>query len=58
LGIWSSGDAALTETQMLLSAQQVSGSWRYERLEGASHWMQLDQPQRLNRLLLDFLVES
>lgn len=58
LGIWSSGDAALTETQMLLSAQQVSGSWCYERLEGASHWMQLDQPQRLNRLLLDFLVES
>ena len=56
LGIWSSGDAYLTEAQMLRSAACVSGSWRYERVEGASHWMQLDQPERLNSLLLSFLV--
>jgi pimeloyl-ACP methyl ester carboxylesterase len=55
LGIWSSGDAYLTETQMLLSAQHVSGGWSYERIEGASHWMQLDHPEKLNRLLLNFL---
>ena len=26
-----------------------------ERIEGASHWMQLDQPKRVNQLLLNFL---
>jgi pimeloyl-ACP methyl ester carboxylesterase len=55
MGIWSSGDAYLTEAQMAGSAAFVEGSWRYERLEDASHWLQLDQPQRVNELLLDFL---
>ena len=56
LGLWSSGDAYLTETQMVGSAPWVEGTWRYERVEGASHWMQLDRPQHINRLLLDFLT--
>lgn len=34
LGVWSSGDFALTETQMLRSVENVAGSWRYERLDG------------------------
>ena len=55
LGLWSTGDAYLTEAQMIGSAPFVSGPWRYERVEGASHWMQLDRPDHLNRLLLDFL---
>src|SRR2546422_4041399 len=54
LGIWSSGDLYLTEEAMTRSAQRVQGSWRYERFDG-SHWVPLDQPDRLNRLLLDFL---
>ncbi len=40
---------------MLRSAEQVTGPWRYERVEDASHWMQLDQPERVNALLFDFL---
>ena len=55
LGIWSSGDAYLTEAQMTGSAAYVSGPWRYQRLEGASHWLQLDRPDQLNRLVLEFL---
>ena len=55
LGVWSSGDFALTERQMTDSVQNVSGSWRYERLEGPGHWMQLEAPNEVNRLLLDFL---
>ena len=55
LGVWSSADAYLTEQQMLGSGEHVTGPWRYERIEGASHWLQLDQPERLNRLLIDFL---
>jgi pimeloyl-ACP methyl ester carboxylesterase len=54
-GIWSSGDRFLTENQMRDSRQYVDGPWRYTRLEGGNHWMQLDVPDRLNPLLLDFL---
>jgi pimeloyl-ACP methyl ester carboxylesterase len=55
MGLWSSGDIALTERQMTDSAQSVAGAWRYERLDGPGHWMQLEAPGDVNRLLLDFL---
>jgi pimeloyl-ACP methyl ester carboxylesterase len=55
LGLWSSGDRYLTEDRMVHSADHVTGPWRYARIEGASHWMQLDAPQRVNDLLLEFL---
>jgi pimeloyl-ACP methyl ester carboxylesterase len=54
--VWSTGDAYLTEQQMIRSSEHVTGRWQYERMEDASHWMQLDQPERLNRLLIDFLT--
>jgi pimeloyl-ACP methyl ester carboxylesterase len=56
LGIWSSGDRYLLEDGMLRSAEHVTGPWRYERVEGASHWLQLDEPERVNELLLEFLA--
>jgi pimeloyl-ACP methyl ester carboxylesterase len=56
LGVWSSGDMALTESQMTRSAQFVTGPWRYERIEGCGHWVPLDAAERLNPLLLDFLA--
>jgi pimeloyl-ACP methyl ester carboxylesterase len=28
----------------------------YERIEGAGHWMQLDAPERVNELLVEFLT--
>jgi pimeloyl-ACP methyl ester carboxylesterase len=55
MGIWSTGDIALTEVQMTDSASNVSGPWRYERLDGPGHWLQLEAPDELNALLLDFL---
>jgi pimeloyl-ACP methyl ester carboxylesterase len=54
LGIWSTGDLYLSEDAMTRSEQRVQGTWRYERFEG-SHWVPVDQPDRLNRLLVDFL---
>jgi hypothetical protein len=36
------------------SRHRVAGSWRYERL-GCSDWVPLDEPELLNRLLLEFL---
>ncbi|WIT11563.1 alpha/beta fold hydrolase [Paucibacter sediminis] len=53
LGLWSDGDAYLCEAQMRESERWVTGPWRYVRLNGASHWLQLDQPERVNRLILD-----
>ena len=58
MGIWSSGDFALTEEQMTGSAEHVAGPWRYERVEGPGHWLQLEAPGEINRLLLDFLQPS
>jgi pimeloyl-ACP methyl ester carboxylesterase len=55
MGVWSSGDMALTEGQMTRSEALVTGGWRYERLDGPGHWMQLEAPEELNRLLIDFL---
>jgi len=55
MGVWSTGDIALLETQMTGSSAFVTGSWRYERLDGPGHWMQLEASDDLNRLLLDFL---
>jgi pimeloyl-ACP methyl ester carboxylesterase len=55
MGVWSTGDFALTEVQMTDSAKNVAGPWRYERLDGPGHWMQLEAPDRVNELLLDFL---
>ena len=55
MGIWSSGDFALTEGQMTRSEKHVAGPWRYERIDGPDHWMQLEAPQAVNELLLDFL---
>ena len=55
MGIWSSGDVALTEQAMTASKDRVAGEWRYERLEGVSHWIPSQAPERLNELLLSFL---
>jgi pimeloyl-ACP methyl ester carboxylesterase len=46
---------ALSEVQMTDSAQSTTGPFRYERLDGPGHWLQLDAPDQVNQLLLDFL---
>jgi pimeloyl-ACP methyl ester carboxylesterase len=56
MGVWGRGDVALTEEQMTGSQKYVDGPWRYERIDDAGHWMQLDVPDRLSELLLDFLA--
>ncbi len=52
LGIWSSEEKYLTERQMTGSAAFVDAPWRYERIEGASHWIPYDAPERLAALLI------
>jgi pimeloyl-ACP methyl ester carboxylesterase len=55
LGIWSDGDPACGEEQMTASEQYVTGPWSYARITGAGHWIPLDAPDTLNKLLLEFL---
>ena len=54
-GIYSSGDRFLTEGQMCDTARHVDGPFRYERIDGANHWLQLHAPEKFNPLLLDCL---
>ena len=42
---------------MVDSGNFCDASWRYERIAGASHWMMLDRPETINRLLLDFFAD-
>jgi len=56
LGIWSSGDSFVVERQMEQSRYQVDATWRYQRIEGADHWLQLGAADRVNELLLDYLA--
>ncbi|MCC7124753.1 MAG: alpha/beta hydrolase [Acidobacteria bacterium] len=56
LGVWSSGDAYLTETQMVSSAQYMDASWDYHRLEGGSHWFMLDRPRDVATLFVDWFA--
>jgi pimeloyl-ACP methyl ester carboxylesterase len=55
LGIWSDGDAYLTEEAMRSSGERIDGPFEYRKVTGASHWMMLDKPQEVNKLLLGFL---
>jgi hypothetical protein len=42
-----------TNSPVLRSTAFVSGPWRYERIDDAGQWLQVDAPERVNELLLD-----
>ena len=50
-----SREGALTACLNWYRAPFVEAPWRYERIEGAGHWLQLERPEEVNALLLDFL---
>jgi hypothetical protein len=54
MGLWSTGDLALTEEQMTGSQAHVVGRWRYERLERSATGYP-GGSDAVNALLLDFL---
>jgi pimeloyl-ACP methyl ester carboxylesterase len=56
LAIWSTNDHYLDGARLEASASFVDANWRYERIEGVSHWIPLDVPDRLNELLLEWLT--
>jgi len=54
LGISSSADHCLAEDQMLRSGRRMTAPWRYERIEGAGHWLPHERPERVAELALDW----
>ena len=58
MGVWSDRDPALTEEQMRDSSQYVADTFRYERIDGADHWLQLTAADQVNALLLDFFAST
>lgn len=55
MGVWSTADTALTRAQMETSGRFVDGTWRFEVVGGAGHWIAEDAPDALSALLLDFV---
>jgi pimeloyl-ACP methyl ester carboxylesterase len=58
LGIGSTNDHYLDQARMEKSGAYVKAPWRYEVIEGASHWIPLDAPDRFNALLLHWLQDT
>jgi pimeloyl-ACP methyl ester carboxylesterase len=55
LYVWSTEDIALGREAAEATAEAVDGPYRFEVLEGVSHWIAEEAPDRLNELLLDHL---
>lgn len=57
LGIFGRNDHCLQIERMEQSAKWVEARWRMETLD-CGHWIPLDQPQRVNELLLSHLTSA
>ena len=58
LYVWSDGDVALGPDAAKLTADHVTGPYRFEPLEGVSHWIPEEAPDRLNQFLLEHLQST
>jgi pimeloyl-ACP methyl ester carboxylesterase len=54
LGLWSSGDFALSEHQMKNSATYCTKGFTYVRFEGQGHWLPLEAPRELAHEVIEF----
>jgi pimeloyl-ACP methyl ester carboxylesterase len=57
LGVFGTEDVALTEEQMMESAAYVRAEWRYVRMSGVGHWLQIERPDETNQLLLEWFAD-
>ena len=58
LYVWSSGDSYLTRAAAEATAAHVTATYRFEILEGLSHWLPTAAADRLAPLVLDHLAAS
>jgi pimeloyl-ACP methyl ester carboxylesterase len=55
LYVWSTEDVALGTEAAEATAQCVDGPYRFAVIEGVSHWIAEQAPDRLNQLLIDHI---
>lgn len=55
LYVWSTADRFIGETAARMTGSCVAGPYRFEVLQGVSHWIPEEAPEELNRLLLEHL---
>jgi pimeloyl-ACP methyl ester carboxylesterase len=58
LYVWSTGDVALGREGAEGTASYVTGPYRFEVMEGVSHWIPEEVPLKLGALILDHLKGS
>jgi len=58
LYVWSTNDAALGREAAEATGQHVDGPYRFEVLEGVSHWIAEEAPDRFTALLVDHLESA
>jgi pimeloyl-ACP methyl ester carboxylesterase len=56
--VWSTADVALGRGPAEATGKYVDGPYRFEVLEGVSHWVPEQAAGDLNRLLLEHLAAS
>ncbi len=56
--VWSTDDVALGREGAEATARYVDGPYRFEVLEGVSHWIPEEVPDTLTRLLLEHLASA
>jgi len=56
LFVWSTDDLAVARSGAEATAQHVRAPYRFEVLEGVSHWIPDEAPAETNRLLLEHLA--
>ena len=56
--VWSTGDVFLGRAGAEATGKYVHGPYRFEVLEGISHWIPEEAAERLSELLLDHLADS
>jgi hypothetical protein len=56
--IWSTGDAAIGRMAAEGSREHVQGPYRFEVLEGVSHWVPECAPEELSALLTRHLATT
>jgi pimeloyl-ACP methyl ester carboxylesterase len=55
LYVWGTEDLALGETAAIQRRQFVTGPYRFEKLEGASHWLLEEVPGQVSALVLEHI---
>jgi pimeloyl-ACP methyl ester carboxylesterase len=55
LYVWGSGDSALGPRAAIATGRWITGTYRFEVLAGAGHWLPEHHAQELGRLLLEHL---